>query len=60
MLQCRKFNNSERIQNQCIQGFNKISDNTKKELMKKLLPTVALFFDERSMIGYFLVEQNPT
>ncbi len=35
-----------------------MSDNTKKELMKKLVHTIALFFDERSMIGLMLLGQT--
>jgi hypothetical protein len=41
-----------------IPSYDKMSDNTKKELMKKLLHTIALFFDERSMIGLMLLGQT--
>ena len=41
-----------------IPSYNKMSDNTKKELMKKLLHTIALLFDERSMIGLMLLGQT--
>ena len=43
-----------------IPGYNEMSDNTKKELMKKLLRAIALFFDERSMIGLMLLGQTET
>jgi hypothetical protein len=43
-----------------IAGYNEMSDNTKKELMKKLLRTIALFFAERSMIGLMLLGQTET
>ena len=41
-----------------VPGYNTLSDNTKKKLMKKLLRTIALFFDERSMIGLMLLGQT--
>jgi hypothetical protein len=41
-----------------IPSYNKMSDNTKKELMKKLLRTIALFFDERSVIRLMLLGQT--
>jgi predicted GTPase len=41
-----------------IPAYDKIFDNTKKELMEKLLHTIALFFDERSMIGLMLLGQT--
>jgi hypothetical protein len=41
-----------------IPGYNKLSDTTKKELMKKLLQTITLFFDKRSMIGLMLLGQT--
>jgi hypothetical protein len=34
-----------------VPSHDKLADNAKQELMNKLLRTVALFFDERSMIS---------
>jgi hypothetical protein len=41
-----------------VPGYSTLSDNTKNELMKNLLQTIALFFDERSMIGLMLLSQT--
>jgi hypothetical protein len=49
-----------KIKGRDIAGYNKMSDNTKKELMKSLLRTIALFIDERSMIGLMLLGQTET
>ncbi len=37
---------------------NKMSENTKKELMEKLLRTITFLFDERSMISLLLLGQT--
>jgi ATP-dependent DNA helicase PIF1 len=44
-----------KISRKDIPGNEDLSDSTKQQLMKKLQRTIALFFDERSMIGQLVL-----